>query len=95
MTGVAGATGAGKSTLVNGVVQGANAMKKDEITGALRAEKPLMQGDKIVFKTGEKATSETSTPSFLIENKFKTSIVDCPGIGDTNTSKEFPNMSSI
>ena len=48
---------------------------------------------KVMFKVGQKNTSETEQPSFLVEDRL--SIVDCPGTGDSNKKKEYANMASI
>lgn len=87
-----GATGCGKSTLMNAVVQGLEAMDMDDDCNII-ASADLKHGDDVVFKIGHEVQSCTQAPGFYLNEDIY--YVDCPGLEDQDKFKEYPNQTSV
>ena len=74
-----GATGVGKSTLMNSIIQGNDMMDMNEHNQII-AKQNLIYKDREVFKIGHKATSCTESPEFILTKGIY--CVDCPGLDD-------------
>lgn len=91
-----GPTGSGKSTIANAILQGIDFLELDEDNLVFKVKEKLIHNGREVFTIGHEAISCTSTPSFYPCKEDKdTYFVDCPGFGDTDPYKEFPNMTLI
>ena len=54
---------------------------------------PLLYNQREVFKVSSAMQSCTKTPEFYkVNGKY---LVDCPGMDDSETTLEFPNVDSI
>ena len=87
-----GATGTGKSTLMNAFLQGVNKMKHDKNMNFICTES-LEYNGRVVFDIGHEAKSKTEAPGFYQHNGIY--FVDCPGIDDQEKIKEFPNQTAV
>ena len=74
-----GATGVGKSTLMNAVISGSASMDYDEDFNIV-ATKDLTYNSRPVFTIGHDNISCTATPGFCLSNGVY--FVDCPGLQD-------------
>lgn len=74
-----GATGVGKSTLMNAILQGSENMKYNDNMNIV-SKKDLYYKENLVFKIGDEVKSCTSTPRFYKYNDIY--FVDCPGTQD-------------
>ncbi len=77
---VIGATGSGKSTIINYLSGIDNQMIYDETTGNILVEPKAGQSNQNPAKIGHDCTSKTLYPQ-IMENEF--AFVDCPGFYDT------------
>lgn len=93
-----GNTGAGKSTIVNGVVLGSDKIRDNE-DGSYEVAKEdmLRHNNRTMFRIGHKASSCTACPGFYpLESKGKkVYFVDCPGFSDNNRNMEYPNRTVV
>ena len=87
-----GATGSGKSTLVNSLIQGVGQMGSDD-DGNIRANQNLVYNGKEQFVIGDGVESCTRNPGFFKYNNLY--IVDCPGLNDNDRFLEYPNQTCI
>jgi len=76
-----GATGCGKSTLMNALIQGVENMAMDEDCNII-AKNQLVHNFTNVFEIGHGAQSCTQAPGFY--NHHDIYYVDCPGLEDQN-----------
>ena len=83
-----GLTGVGKSTLMNAIVSGAASMAEDD-DHFIIATKKLQFNTRESFKIGEGTISCTKTPEFYLHKGIY--FVDCPGVKDQDTSKQYIN----
>jgi predicted GTPase len=88
-----GNTGAGKSTLAHALIKLSGLKKKEN--GRYEAEK-MMHNNREVFTIGQEAIGCTGVPSFApLDENESVFLVDCPGFGDSDESKEVPNMALV
>lgn len=89
-----GQTGVGKSLLCRALIQGADTIDIDDDDQVVPMGGDLFYKDKKVFETSSGVSSCTSTPGFYkLDNGVY--VVDCPGMDDSDGTKEFPNMTAI
>ena len=74
-----GATGCGKSTLMNAVVQGLDAMDLDDDCNIIASQALKYKGEE-VFRIGHEVQSCTQSPGFYLDSDVY--YVDCPGLED-------------
>ena len=94
-----GNTGAGKSTVVNGVVSGAHTIFLDEAEGTYNTKITLEYKGRPMFKIGSGVKSCTSTPGYYKVTDKKSGndvyFVDCPGFSDNNVDKDYSNRTVV
>lgn len=90
---VMGQTGAGKSTIINAIVNGADSL--DQRCGTYVGKTAIEYNDKTMFEIGDGAESKTQDPGFIPLEKSKKAksayVCDCPGFNDSNRYQEYAN----
>ena len=88
-----GATGVGKSTLMNAIIQGVENMELNDDCN-VQAKKTLYgTKDEILFEIGHQTTSCTRMPGFYLHEDIY--FLDCPGIEDQDKTREYPNQTAV
>ena len=88
-----GATGVGKSTLMNAVVQGAENMELNEDCDVAAKQYLTGANGGPVFEIGFAAKSCTEVPGYYVAGDV--CFLDCPGLEDQDKTREYPNQTAV
>ena len=88
-----GQTGVGKSAFCRAMTHGVDSLIFDDDEVLNSQGPPVMSADREVFRIGHNVESCTECPEFFKKNNVY--IVDCPGLEDSDPTKEFPNIDAI
>ena len=92
---IIGTTGCGKSTFVNGLINGPDSLTRSK--GKVNTETEINYGGKTQFQIGQTVTSCTQCPNIceLKGNGVTLQLIDCPGFADTLKDADYNNFTIV